>query len=186
MRRSLSFALSILVLAGCSSGSGESTTHAEAATHDKAATSTAQATAAAFTSAGGSKELVQALAERMPQVTLTKAYTAEDDENHLLGRPGGYIGKAAFADDRVEKADRVPDKTDVANGGSVEVFSDPAGAQARKTYIDTLLEGSGGMLGSEYSYVSGDALLRVSGNLTPAVADEYAKVWPEVARSVLG
>lgn len=181
MRRPLLIAVAVLALAACSSGSDQPASQTATTT-----ATAAEPSAATFASAGGSKELVEALAARISQVSFTKAYTAEDDENHLLGRPGGYIGKASFADSRVKAADRPTDKTDVENGGGVEVFADAAGAQARKTYIDGLLKGSGGMLGTEYLYVSGTALLRVSGNLTPTVASEYEKAWPEVTQTVLG
>lgn len=65
-------------------------------------------------------------------VTLVTSYTAADDPNHQLGRPHGYTSKTAFADSRVPQdqlGGLAPDASE--RGGSVEVFADEAGAQAR-------------------------------------------------------
>lgn len=105
-------------------------------------------------------------------ITAPYIITAENDPNHLLGRPSGYTSKAAWVDPRVVAADRTAEVGAVENGGSVEVFSDPAGASARATYIGTIRKSSPA-LANEYDYVHGAVLVRVTGNLTPAQAAGY-------------
>jgi hypothetical protein len=141
--------------------------------------------ATACSSSGSSEALTaeqvtQKLAEKVPSVTLTKAYTAEDDPNKLLGRPGQYTSKTAFADSRVPKEGLPADNTQTEHGGGVEVFPDEAGANARKELIQKLGQSMGGLI-AEYDYVKGGVLVRVSSKLTPDQAKEY-----ETALSAIG
>lgn len=89
-------------------------------------------------------------------------YTAANDPNSLLGRPGQYTSKASW---KIPGVDDDP-------AGSVEVFATSGEAQARARYIQSIR--SGGILGTEYDYLSGGVLLRLSGQLTPAQAQAYA------------
>ncbi|EOD63155.1 hypothetical protein [Amycolatopsis vancoresmycina] len=126
--------------------------------------------AAAPAPAASADQVVAKLAGKIPTVKLVKTYTAEDDPNHLLGRPNGYTSKAAFADSRipVDQLDgTAPDSTD--RGGSVEVFADEAGAKARMDLVQAATKG----LDPEYDYVAGPVLVRVSHLLTPDQAKEY-------------
>jgi len=77
------------------------------------------------------------------------AYTAATDPNHLLGRQGGYTSKIN------------------RSNGSIEVFSTPAEAQKRKTY---LLAFAGTPVGDGYDYLAGTYLLRIFDSQTPAQA----------------
>ena len=99
-------------------------------------------------------------------------YTAATDVNHMLGRPGGYLSKAAFVDSRVDASQASTEAGDVSRGGGVEVFDNAADAQARETYIQSLIKAMP-MLGTEYTYVIGSALVRLSGILTPDQAATY-------------
>lgn len=104
------------------------------------------------------------LAEAMSMGKVT-AWTAATDENQLLGRPGGYTSAATIVDKRIPCTDPATDC-----GATIEVFATADEASARSAYIQSLL---GGMLGTEYHYFAGTALLRVTGHLTPDVAKEY-------------
>ena len=99
-------------------------------------------------------------------------YTAETDPNNLLGRPNGYEGKINFRDTRL-MVERVTE-FDTGDGGSLEFFPSAAGATSRKDYIQSL--GKASPLFTEYDYVNGRILLRLSARLTPAQAAEYEKV----------
>jgi hypothetical protein len=77
------------------------------------------------------------------------AYTAATDPNHLLGRQGGYTSKINWSK------------------GSIEVFSTPAEAQKRKTY---LLAFAGTPFGDGYDYLAGTYLLRIFNSQTPTQA----------------
>jgi hypothetical protein len=126
------------------------------------------------------EQVTQKLSEKIPSVSLTKTYTAEDDPNKKLGRPGQYTSKTAFADSRVPKEGLPDDNTQVEHGGGVEVFPDEAGANARKELIQAAGKSLGGLI-AEYDYVKGGVLVRVSSKLTPDQAKEY-----EIALNAIG
>lgn len=130
------------------------------------------APAAATAPPASAEQVVATLTSKIPTVKLVKTYTAEDDPNHLLGRPNGYTSKTAFADSRVP-ADQLQgtpdDSTD--RGGSVEVFSDAVGAKARADYIQTVTKSL--PAAAEYDYQAGGVLVRVSHLLTPDQAKGY-------------
>jgi hypothetical protein len=103
-------------------------------------------------------------------------YTAATDPNHLLGRPTGYISKCAWVDARVPSTDTSGlTPGDIGFGGGVEVFRTAAEAKARAKYIFTI-DSAAPILGSEYDYLAGRVLVRVSQYLTPTQAATYAKV----------
>jgi len=171
-------ASTLLLAAGCGGSSKTSTPPANtaaAASTASAAAPAAHTTAAPAPAAKDAAGVVARLkAAGLPIGTVT-VYTADNDPNHLLGRPGGYTSKASFADTRV-KADqaRSTEAGAVDLGGSVEVYADTAGATARADYIGKS-EKSMPMLGTEYDYVSGSVLLRLSQVLTPDQAAAYKK-----------
>ena len=100
----------------------------------------------------------------------TVTYTAESDPNKLLGRPGGYASKVAWRDSRV-----TPDtEMGVSAGGSVEMFDTVESARARKEYVSKIAASS--PLFSEYTFVQGRIVVRVSHDLTPEQAEQYAAV----------
>jgi hypothetical protein len=177
MRRIMTAEILLLsvAIAGCSTGafqhSSASSTASARATTDRVAQPKKTVTIAT------SGELVRALNRRVGRIRVIKTYTAANDPNDLLGRPGGYSSKTAFADSRVKSADRdTSEKDAIINGGSVEVYSTPSGAKKRAKYLRGILDGSN-IFGTEYDYVSGTALLRLSQALTPAQARTYQKVW---------
>lgn len=151
-------ALAALSLAACGGGSSSAI---------GSATATPGATAPK-----SAEDVTKALGEKIATLKPIKAYTAEDDPNHLLGRPNGYTSKTAFGDSRVKAADVEYLGTDsVERGGSVEVFADEAGAKARMDFIQSVSKNLP-MVG-EYDYVQGTVLVRVSRFLTPDQAKEY-------------
>lgn len=110
-------------------------------------------------------------------------YTAADDPNHLLGRPNGYTSKTAWTDTRVPSSQTNGEPAgSVDYGGSVEVYPTAAGATAREQYIQSA-EKSMPIVGTEYDYVVGDALVRVSSILTPTEAQAYRTAATKAASS---
>lgn len=175
MHYRVAFATSALVLtltAGCGNNTvpGVSTSAAPpASTPASAATSPA-----ALEDLGDAETVLTKIRSQVEQVSLNKVYTEDDDPNHLLGRPNGYTSKVAFRDSRINQKDQdeVDSRGDaIERGGSVEVYPDDAGAKARADYIQGLLKGGG--LGSEYDYVRGPVLVRVTGDLAPSKARTY-------------
>ncbi len=97
-------------------------------------------------------------------------YDATTDPNHLLGRPNGYTSKAAFTDNRITSKNTSPGNVDL--GGTIEVYPTHEDAQARADYI-AKIEKAMPMLGTEYDYINGSTLIRVSSTLTPEQAAAY-------------
>jgi hypothetical protein len=124
-------------------------------------------------SAPTAEQVVADLAGTIGTARPTVVFTAETDPNHLLGRPNGYTSKASFTDSRIKTSDVKDSRTgSVDQGGSVELYPDETGAAARKKFIDDTTKAAP-ILGTEYSYLDGPVLLRVSQALTPAQAQEY-------------
>ena len=106
-------------------------------------------------------------------LTLAITYTAANDPNHLLGRPNGYQSKASFTDRRAKASDASDSSLESVDlGGSVEVYPSSSGATGRAQYIQQSLKALP-LLGTEYDYVAGTVLVRVSGLLTPEQAAGY-------------
>ena len=126
-------------------------------------------------------ETVYAMLQRagLP-VTGLIAYDATSDPNHLLGRANGYSSKIAWQDTRVDQSDQVDSPGDVEWGGSIEVFPNVTGAQARAKYISAIGQ-TAPVLGDGYEYILGPILIRVSATLTPQQAAQYGLAIPGAA-----
>jgi hypothetical protein len=93
--------------------------------------------------------------------------TEDNDPNDLIGRPTGYIDAAVLYDSNL-----TCDELGVGCGATLEIWPDAMAAQARSDYIQGILTESP-VLGTEYNYLSGHALLRVTGDIKPSLAAEY-------------
>ncbi|HEY6424310.1 MAG TPA: hypothetical protein VIY28_13885 [Pseudonocardiaceae bacterium] len=127
------------------------------------------------------QQVVAHLAQRVSSATPSVVFTAETDKNKLLGRPGGYVSKASFTDSRISPTgegftDTSPGAADA--GGSVEVFADDQAAGARLKYIQAITANT--PMFTEYDYVSGPVLVRVSRSLTPQQAAEYQSALAQI------
>ena len=91
-------------------------------------------------------------------------YTAADDPNKLLGRPGQYVAKAAWIDKRIT--------SDGTDGGTVEIFSSKSELDSRLAYVKAI-EGSSPLF-LQYIYTDGLAMVRLDSDLTPAAAKKYS------------
>jgi hypothetical protein len=104
-------------------------------------------------------------------------YTAENDPNTLLGRPGQYIAKANFVDTALGSGSSL---FDIAEGGSIEVFETTELAQGRADYITGIIAANPILV--EYDFINGPVLLRVSGVLTP----DQAAVYDQALQTITG
>jgi hypothetical protein len=160
--------------AGCGSGDSPETTARSTESRTSAAASDS-ATAAAPSPTAQAVDAEAALAylrDAGLPITDSAVITETNDANNLIGRPGQYVSKVAFADSRLG----VPlDSAGPGNegGGSIEVFADSDDAQVRSDYIQETLQGLGPVAGTEYHYLAGPVLIRVNGGLPPSVAAEY-------------
>lgn len=116
-----------------------------------------------------------ALKEISAKVTTAKlsgTVTADNDPNHLLGRPNQYTSKVTFSDIRIPAGEvSGTEKGDVERGGAVEAFGSAPDAQARAKYIQAVTKSMPAL--AEYDYVHDTVLVRVSRYLTPKQAVEY-------------
>lgn len=174
MKRTILAIVVALTLTGCGGGDGE---EAAAPGSSGGSNSSSEPTGPAPVSdaapADASAVLEQLMAAGLP-ISGSLVITETNDPNNLIGRPGQYVSKVVFADERAsESLDENAPSNDA--GGSVEVFTDAATAQARSEYIQAALAKLGPAAGTEYHYLAGRALVRVTGDLLPSVAAEYEK-----------
>jgi hypothetical protein len=100
-------------------------------------------------------------------ITAAELLNETNDPNELFGRPNGYVAGAVFYDNRV-----TCDSLGVECGATLEIWPTAEDAQARSDYIQGILK-EAPALGSEYNYLDGASLLRVTGALPPSAAVEY-------------
>lgn len=172
MKRAITAGVLVLALAGCGGGSDDTAEEAQAGNAPTtAATASPEAKAEEAAPTSGAEVVATLKAAGLP-VTLTVDYDETTDPNKQLGRPGGYVDKVAFTDSRIQAADVADDKEgSIELGGGVEVFATEAEAQARADYIKEVTAGMPAL--TEYGYVKGGVLLRLSRQLTPTQAAEY-------------
>lgn len=92
-----------------------------------------------------------------------KIYTVETDPNKLLGRPGQYMEKINWNDNRVKDAN-----------GTVEIFKSQEELENRKAYIEKNHKNFPNL--TQYIYAHKNALIRLDHDFTPMQADEYKKL----------
>lgn len=164
----------VLILAGCGGDSGDSTGTDEASSGaSESAGSNAGSDSGTESDQAEPKprapiDVADDLASQIDPIRETTEITEDNDPNDLIGRPGGYIAAAVIEDDRLP----CDNGLGADCGATIEQFETPEAAQERSDYIQGLM-GADGPLGTEYNYVDGDLLLRVTGELKPSEAEEY-------------
>ncbi|MFE9127082.1 hypothetical protein ACFYOF_16955 [Streptomyces sp. NPDC007148] len=164
MRRTLTTtaaAAALLALAACS--------NTKSPTITDSAPKPAKPTAASTVTA---QDAFSKISGQVRAAKVSGTVTAENDPNHLLGRPGQYTSKITFTDVRIKPSDvEGTEKGDVERGGAIEVFSSATDATTRAKYIQTVTKSMPAL--AEYNYVHGAVLVRVSHYLTPTQAATY-------------
>ncbi|MGW8330568.1 hypothetical protein ACWGLE_22070 [Streptomyces sp. NPDC055897] len=161
----VALAAATLLLAGCSSSTPKADGRPATANQG---TGTATAEGGTVDATGAFK----AIAASVKAAKLGSTVTAENDSNHLLGRPNQYTSKITFTDIRIKATDTQGLKADdVQRGGSIETFTNNDDATTRAKYIQAVTKNVPAL--TEYDYVHGPHLIRVSQLLTPAQAKEY-------------
>lgn len=89
-------------------------------------------------------------------------YDERTDPNHLLGRPGGYIEKMNFTDERI---------TEKRDFCTIEVFANNADALKRKVYTEQI--GDSAPMFSSYYFLHRNVLVRIDKQLPPSDAEAY-------------
>ncbi len=159
-----------LVVAGCGGGAdlSDSPSSSTAGQEDASATSAAGGeTTTTIAVAEDATQLAQGLQASIPSITQIVTVTEDNDPNDKIGRPNGYTSAAVIYDSNVSC-----DNLEMECGATIEVWPTAADAQARSDYIQGIKKDAQ-ILGSEYNYLNGPALLRVSGDIKPSVAATY-------------
>ena len=156
-------AAAVLALTGCG---GNTTPASKPSTNSSTTVAT---TAAPSTPLGGdaataSAKKIEAL---VPSVVKVVTITKNNDPNPIFGQPGSYVSAAVI----YEKINTCTTLV-VACGAKVEVYKSAADAAARAKYLLGMKK-SGAIVGGEYDYVRGVAVLRVFGGVTPSLAEKY-------------
>lgn len=156
----------VVTLAGCSGEDGDSETSSEAT-----------ASSASETASGTTNETsqpspsAQSVADEIATTVDVEQVVIDEnnDPNDLIGRPNGYVAAVLLKDSRLPGC---TEDLGVDCGATVEEWPNTDSAQARADYIAALQKDSP-MLGSEYHYLVGPVLVRVSGELKPSQAMQY-------------
>jgi hypothetical protein len=151
------------LLSGCGGG---------AASASATATPKATATPSVPHAGQSADQIVAGLKSKGLPIGDVFTYTAANDPNNLLGRPGQYLSKENLKDTRISSTDTGADIS-VSDGGAIETFTSSTDAQKRFAYLQSIST-SGNALFAEYEYLDGDAILRISSQLTPDQAQAYA------------
>jgi hypothetical protein len=96
-------------------------------------------------------------------VTITEG----NDGNNLIGRPNGYTSAAVLYEKSVTCT-----SPGASCGATVEMWPTTADASRRAAYLQAIFKATP-MLGTEWDYLKGSALLRVDGNVKPSLAKTY-------------
>lgn len=105
--------------------------------------------------------------EAVPSVSKSVELTESTDPNDMLGRPNGYEAATVFYDKRA-----TCDEPGAECGATLETWPDSSAAKRRSEYILEILKAAPA-LGSEYHFLDGGRLLRVTGELTPTQSKAY-------------
>jgi hypothetical protein len=173
MKRTVTIAAATVLLAGLAAcGSTKTDTSGSSARPDAAKPSSTANRAVENGKPWTARTAFDKLSASVTTAKLTGTVTAENDPNDLLGRPNQYTSKVTFSDGRIS-ADDVSgtEKGDVDRGGSIEVFGNAVDAKVRAQYIQAVTKSMPAL--SEYDYVRGAVLVRVSHHLTSKQASDY-------------
>ncbi len=158
----------LFVVTGCGSGGGDSP--AAVGTPGTTSSASGPVDPAPEPSLPTSEQLASRLITHLMQqqigVVAGLVQDADTDPNHLMGRPGGYVGRASFD---LPGGDEQADPGTIDRGGVLEVFATEADARRRADYIRGIAQGAPELAG-EFDTVHGVVLLRVVGKVSPTVA----------------
>jgi hypothetical protein len=92
------------------------------------------------------------------------AYDEESDPNDQIGRPNGYVAKASWYDERMERQSASPDCT-------IEIFANARDLTLRKRHLDQVYKTS--PILSTYVFIHRNVMLRLPKALLPKQAAGY-------------
>lgn len=107
-----------------------------------------------------------------------QTFDESTDPNDLLGRPNQYTQKTTFFDTRIEDPYGISINEDGTFnndfGGTIEVFNTIEDRNARENHL-TSLKDIYSFAGQYYMYCRANMILRISFDLLPSEAEEYAR-----------
>lgn len=174
-RRWLTAALAVAMVVGAGCTTSDDSDAASPTTTEAPAASTTSSSADTTTTTvppATAEDVVTVLRDAGLPIGEVIVWDAATDPNGLLGRPGQYTGKVTFTDTRLAPAPVGAEAIDVDVGGDIEVFDDPEAQAARVEYLAGFADNPG-PIGGWYQYEVGNAVVRISFDLTPDQAAEY-------------
>lgn len=175
--RSGILAVVMLVAVGCSGDDGPTGTPVETPTTSHSPTTTT--TGPRSQQLLGTSDVVGALEEAEIPIVESVTFTSSTDPNELLGRPGQYVGKAAWHDRRVECFAEAPDDINWDCGGDVEVFEDSSNLDDRYQYLSGFAEEP--PLGGFYMWRFHNVIVRVTFSIPPEQLPDYEEAFEALA-----
>ena len=141
---------------------------------------TAEETATVNLSSG---EALNALKNANGHVTDILVWDESTDINGNLGRPGQYVSKADFSDDRVKESWTTEEEKMKSglSGGTMETFSSESDCDKRCKYLQAFMGADTGAFGlNQYMYKYPKAIFRVSYDVVPSEAEVYKGQMDEI------
>lgn len=160
-------------LGACGGPAGESTKDASQQEAQSTAEAPSEEAAPADLTA---EEALEALRSQNGHVTDVLVWDESTDINEMLGRPGQYISKADFSDDRVEETWETEEERMASGlqGGTLETFESESDCDGRCEYLKKFMNSEMGAFGlNQYVYKYPKAILRVSYSIIPSEAEVY-------------
>jgi hypothetical protein len=113
------------------------------------------------------QDLASVLISKGLPIANIEVFTPKTDPNKLMGRPGQYTSKIAFADTRYPESD----SDFVGSDNTIEGFASIADAKKRADYVIRVTQSSPMFV--QYVYHSGRFVLRLDRSLEPDDAKAY-------------
>tara|TARA_R110001592_G_scaffold165250_2_gene399494 strand:- start:152 stop:649 length:498 start_codon:yes stop_codon:yes gene_type:complete len=111
-------------------------------------------------------EIANALKSAGLPVSDIVTLTEDTDDNNMMGRPGMYVSKVYFVDERYRGKGMKPEEQN-----TIETFATEEDATKRKKYIEGVIEGM--PMFNQYIIQSGKSVLRLDRALKPSEAKTY-------------
>ncbi len=115
----------------------------------------------------------------MPVGTFVE-WDEDTDPNSLLGRPGSYVAKVTWNDER--SRNECPDEPSWKCGGDIEIFESNDDRDARFDRLGQFASNS--VIGGFYMWRADRVILRVGFDLNPSSAAQYAEVLGDLVGQV--
>ncbi|MGH7234739.1 MAG: hypothetical protein ACREF7_04855, partial [Candidatus Saccharimonadales bacterium] len=141
MKKALIAVAIVIVLAAVGGGvylatkSNNKTNNTNSSATTKSTTTTSSSTTPKLQGNAEVQAVLDKVKANVSTVSATRVYTEATDPNNELGKQGQYQFAGSFYDTAASPPDAVTDNYSTSDGGSIEIYSNNAGATARGNYL---------------------------------------------------